>query len=66
MVDDRQGGTMSKEDAGSSIYKSAAGEREVHTRSERGLKMPGQEHLQPGHSWGLSQFVPLPQTHGPA
>jgi hypothetical protein len=32
MVDDRQGGTMSKEDAGSSIYKSAAGEREVQPR----------------------------------
>jgi len=32
MVDDLRGGTLSKEDAGSSIYKSTAREREVQQR----------------------------------
>jgi hypothetical protein len=32
MADDLRGGTLSKADAGSSIYKSAAGEREVLQR----------------------------------
>src|SRR5665647_3599671 len=32
MVDDLRGGTLSKAEAGSSIYKSAAGEREVQQR----------------------------------
>jgi hypothetical protein len=32
MVDDRKGATMSRADAGSSIYKSAAAEREVQQR----------------------------------